>query len=89
MSTENIKIETDPSPKPPTVDVGSLARGSESFSMQFPTNIRAKSGPMKDRTFMPICCGSRERLAGFAEGIFSVDAMELADFNRVMKAIEK
>jgi len=28
MSTENIKIETDPSPKPPTVDVGSLARGS-------------------------------------------------------------
>ena len=28
MSTENIKTETDPSPKPPTVDVGSLARGS-------------------------------------------------------------
>lgn len=30
MSTENIKTETDSSPKPPTVDVGSLARGSAS-----------------------------------------------------------
>jgi hypothetical protein len=28
MSTENIKSETDYSPKPPTVDVGSLAHGS-------------------------------------------------------------
>lgn len=28
MSTPNIKTETDSSPKPPTVDVGSLARGS-------------------------------------------------------------
>jgi hypothetical protein len=59
MSTENIKTETDSSPKPPAVAVGSLARGSA-----FGQLTRAGTFPIRDEetTGFVVSC-SREQIA--------------------------